>query len=33
MLKAAKPKSDAMVGLLPCKNHIAIDSILQNPLG
>lgn len=33
MLKAAKPKFDAMVGLLLCKNHIAIDSILQNPLG
>jgi len=25
MLKAAKPKPDAMIGLLPCNNHITIQ--------
>lgn len=32
MLKTAKPTSDAMIGLLPCKNHIAIDSNMQKAL-
>ena len=33
MLKAAKPKSDAIIRLLHNKNHIAVDSNMQKLLG